>query len=342
MLSFLKSVSEELNKGRSAVLCSILASSGSSPRGAGAKMAVFEDGTVIGTIGGGAVELICINQAKDALKNKSSFISSYVLNKNDVNNIGMICGGDVEVHFSYLDSGNKATVNFFNELYSLVAESRNVWLINIIGKKGISEYGYYTPEDGMKYISPAFRDRVMADIQFKAHLDSDAEPAIYTEPISTSSRLYIFGGGHVGKALAPVLDKIGFNVTVFDSRPELVTKENTPGAKEIIIGDYTDIFAKVTITPYDYIVIMTPGHQADFEVLNQALKTRATYIGCIGSKAKVAATAKRLREQGHTDENISRIHSPIGLPILAETPDEIAISIAAQLIKHRAMLSADE
>ena len=154
--------------------------------------------------------------------------------------------------------------------------------------------------------------------------------------------MYIFGGGHVGKALAPVLDKIGFNVTVYDYRPGLVTKENTPGAKEIIIGDYSDIFSKVTITPYDYVVIMTPGHQADFEVLNQILKTPATYIGCIGSRTKVAATTKRLKDAGYTDKDISRIHSPIGLPIMAQTPDEIAISIAAELIKHRAMLKADK
>lgn len=340
MISILKSIADELNNGRNVVLCSILASSGSSPRGAGAKMAVMENGKTVGTIGGGAVELVCTKQAVNALKDKKSFVSSYILNKNDINDIGMICGGNVEVYSQYLDCTDKAAVSLINDLYTLVSLHRDVWLINIIDKTGISQCGLYTREGGIQYIDPSLTDRIMADIQFKAHLDNKSDPIIYTEPLSTSSRLYIFGGGHVGKALAPVLDKIGFNVIIFDNRLSLLSEENIPGADKIIIGDYKNIFDKIDITANDYVVIMTPGHQADFEVLSQALKTKATYIGCIGSKNKVATTVGRLKELGFNDTDISRIHSPIGLPILAETPEEIAISIAAQLIKHRASRQA--
>ena len=339
MLSVLRTISKELNSDKDVVLCSIIGSSGSSPRGAGAKMAVLSDGTTVGTIGGGAVELICTNQAKDALKEKKSFISSYILTKNDVQDIGMICGGNVKVYFQYLDHSDKNTAALFNELYSLVLSNKDVWLINVIADGTINRCGLYTSDSGLKYIDTEYADIILPNIKFKAVLDERENITIYTEPLSTSSKLFIFGGGHVGKALAPVLDKLFFNVIIFDNREGYLTKENTPGAKEIIIGDYNNIFDKISISEKDYVVIMTPGHQADFEVLDQTLRTEATYIGCIGSRKKDMATQMRLLENGHTMDNISRIHSPIGIEIYAETPDEIAISIAAELIKHRASLT---
>ena len=104
----------------------------------------------------------------------------------------------------------------------------------------------------------------------------------------------------------------------------------------MLLGDYRDIGAKVTLLPEDYVVIMTPGHQADFEVLEQALRRPTAYVGCIGSRHKVAATRARLLAAGLTDADADRIHSPIGLDIGAETPEEIAVSIAAELIAVRA------
>lgn len=107
-------------------------------------------------------------------------------------------------------------------------------------------------------------------------------------------------------------------------------------ASEVIFGDFNDIYQKVSITKDDYVVIMTPGHRSDFEILSQVLKSGATYIGCIGSKHKVARTRELLLAQGYADADLARIHSPIGLAIQAETPEEIAISIAAEMIEHRA------
>ena len=146
----------------------------------------------------------------------------------------------------------------------------------------------------------------------------------------------LIGGGHVGKALVPVLATVGFPVVVFDNRETLAKIENYPAARAVIFGDFGNIYEKVTLTANDYAVIMTPGHCADFEILAQVLKSDASYIGCIGSKHKVAKTRELLTTQGFTDADIARIHSPIGLPILAETPEEIAISIAAEMIGHRA------
>ena len=140
-------------------------------------------------------------------------------------------------------------------------------------------------------------------------------------------------------ALVPVLATVGFRVVMYDNREELAKKENYPMASEVIFGSFSDISGKVALTANDYAVVMTPGHQADYEILSQVLGSDATYIGCIGSRTKVAKTRERLKCDGYTEEDIARVHAPIGLPILAETPEEIAISIAAEMIEHRARLA---
>ena len=109
----------------------------------------------------------------------------------------------------------------------------------------------------------------------------------------------------------------------------------------MIQGDFKDIFASVTLSEQDYVVIMTRGHQADFEVLAQALKKPLSYIGCIGSRSKIAATKERLKALGFPDDCYDRVHSPIGIDIKGETPEEIAVSITAELILHRASLNPD-
>ena len=162
------------------------------------------------------------------------------------------------------------------------------------------------------------------------------EPLFYIEPLHRPRRVWIFGGGHVGKALVPVLSAIDFEVVIFDNRPDYAKKEVFPLAADVIYGDFCNIKDYIEIDEKDYVVIMTPGHQSDYELLEQVLYTKATYVGCIGSRHKVAATTERLLNAGHTMENIRRIHSPIGIEIKAETPEEIAISIAAELIEHRA------
>ena len=159
---------------------------------------------------------------------------------------------------------------------------------------------------------------------------------LYAEPLSRPGTVYLFGGGHVGRALVPILAMTDFRVVVCDQRPDAASREALPQAAEIYCLPYEDAFAHLPpVTAADYIVIMTPGHQADFEVLRQALATPARYIGCIGSRRKVAATREKLLAAGFPAEEIDRIWSPIGLPIGGDTPAEIAVSIAAQLIACR-------
>ena len=148
----------------------------------------------------------------------------------------------------------------------------------------------------------------------------EGETALYAEPLTRAGTVYLFGGGHVARELAHILAMTDFRVAVCDQRKQAVSRTYFPVAP---------------VAAEDYVVVMTPGHQGDYEVLRQALRTPARYIGCIGSRKKVAVTRERLLAEGFTGEDIGRVHAPIGLPIGGETPAEVAVSVAAQLIACR-------
>jgi xanthine dehydrogenase accessory factor len=156
-------------------------------------------------------------------------------------------------------------------------------------------------------------------------------------PLPIGERAIIFGGGHCAQALAPLLHTIGFRVTVFEERAEYGCRENFPTAEQIILGDYTRIEDHLQFTADDYIVVMTNGHSYDLEVQDQVLRGDFAYVGVIGSRRKTAAVNQKLRERGVCEDAIARVHTPIGISIKAVTPEEIAVSIAGELIYTRAL-----
>ena len=165
------------------------------------------------------------------------------------------------------------------------------------------------------------------------------EQKYYAEPLQTAGRVYIFGGGHISKSLVPVLYPLGFRTVVVDDKAEFADPARFPLAEQTIQAQFTDYSAIVPIDDSDYVVIMTRGHANDYDVLVQALRTKACYIGMIGSRSKLKTTREKLLADGFSDEDFDRVHAPIGLAIKAVTPEEIAISIAAQLIMERAQLT---
>ena len=261
-----------LAQGENLVLVTVTASSGSTPRGAGANMLVSAQGRVAGTIGGGAVEYRSEQIAKEALVEGRSRLESFRLRPNEVQDLGMICGGDVDVSFRYLAGGDADAI---------------AW--------------------------------------------ARAEEQRLLPP----GRVYIFGGGHVAQALVPALAAIDFRCVVLEDREAFCLPELFPGAEETRLIQNNDPAAYRDITADDYIAVMTRGHKDDLTVQAQALKTPARYIGVIGSRRKTAAVFAKLKEMGYTDADLARITTPIGLDIKAETPAEIAVSIAAQLIMLR-------
>ncbi len=156
-------------------------------------------------------------------------------------------------------------------------------------------------------------------------------------PVAVPPRAVVFGGGHVGVATIETLSRVGFSCTLFECRPEFALAQRVPAAREIIVGDYEDIAASITLDARDYVLIMTHTHRFDGAVLEQVVRGPLAYAGCIGSRRKIAGVRDRLLRAGIPEEVIDGVHMPIGIDIKAETPEEIAISIAAECIRHRAM-----
>jgi xanthine dehydrogenase accessory factor len=158
---------------------------------------------------------------------------------------------------------------------------------------------------------------------------------VFIEPILTQPTLYIFGGGHIALALARMGRLCGFDITVIDDRPEFASAERFPEARVILAEEFTKSFSKLNIDKSSYIVIVTHGHKHDEVVLEWAVGTPAKYVGMIGSKTKNETVYSHLRARGISKEQLDRVHAPIGLEIGAQTPEEIAVSILAEVIKVR-------
>jgi xanthine dehydrogenase accessory factor len=158
---------------------------------------------------------------------------------------------------------------------------------------------------------------------------------VFVEPITAIPTLYLFGGGHVSLQIAKVAKMVGFKIVVIDDRPAFANMERFPMADETRVEDMYTVFERLKIDDQSYIVAVTRGHQHDEPVIEQAIRTEARYIGMIGSKRKISRMWKKLIERGADQARLAQVQAPIGLEIGADTPEEIAVSIVAQLIQSR-------
>jgi xanthine dehydrogenase accessory factor len=247
------------NEYRDVALVTIISTAGSTPQEEGAKMLVRDNGSIVGTIGGGELEKQAIREALTAMRIGKVKRLSYQLTEGKDN--GMVCGGDLE---------------------------------------------------------------------------------IFIEPVLVEPFLFIFGGGHIGLALAKMAKLGGFRIVIIDDRPEFATSQRFPEAEQVLVADFGEAFSKLTVRHSDYIVILTHAHNGDEVVLEQSLKTDARYIGMIGSAKKNEVIFSHLRSKGIPQEQLEKVYTPIGLRIRAQTPAEITVSILAEMIKNRRSLPEDE
>ena len=325
MRNMLKAMRQRLLAGEDLVLVTVIASSGSTPRGAGARMLFGREGRICGTIGGGAVEYRSETIAGEVLREKCSRNHSFTLNKDDVQKLGMICGGECNVFFHYLRAGDREAIALAEEAEAGFVQGKELWLISDIGGGGRLSLAEKSSETLAPYLSR--RPRWVQENGLN----------LYIEQICDSGRVYVFGGGHVAQELVPVLAHIGFRCVVMDDREEYATQTRFPAAQQVILGDFRRIPDDLQIGGEDYVCVMTRGHAFDTVVLAQVLRCHPCYCGVIGSRRKAAGVRRVLKEEyGLTDAELDLVTTPIGLDIQAETPAEIAISIAAQMLQHRA------
>lgn len=273
--------------------------------------------------------------ARQMLAEKRSGFASYSLSAGESADLGMICGGSLRLYLQYFDPARRDLPTVLQTASELLSGPQAAWLVTAISPDGSWRMGTFDRQNGLRGlpgVSPADVEPLLGR---QAAL-SEGEPALYVEPLNQTGTAYLFGAGHVGRELTHILSLADFRVVVWDERPHAADKAALPDAAAVLCGPYSVAMEKLPpITPEDYVVVMTPGHQADYTVLEQVLQTPARYIGCIGSRKKVAATRERLLEAGFTAAEIDRVCAPIGLPIGGKTPAEVAISVAAQMIACR-------
>lgn len=338
MKELLKEWKQVMKQGKEAVLVTIIASSGSTPRGAGSRMLVKQDGSIKGTVGGGAVEYQAIQMALKAMEEKKSRMKGFTLARNQTADIGMVCGGKVELYFQYLAPGDKKAYELCLTMEQALTKDEDSWLILDITDETCWQMGIYEKGTGQTGIENLCLD-AEAEKEFFRNSAGKHQwqgRTYYVEPLVQAGTVYIFGGGHVAQELVPVLAHVGFRCVVMDDREQFTDPKLFPMAEKTITGDLEHISDYVQIKSRDYMCIMTRGHQYDYYVQKQALTLKPCYIGIMGSRSKIKVVTDKLLQDGFTREEIESCHMPIGTEINAETPAEIAISIAGELISVRA------
>ncbi len=323
-----------LSAGETGVLAVILGSSGSTPRGEGAKMLVCGDGTLHGTIGGGPMEFAATKAAME-MSGNGARIMDFDMQGRGVT-VEPVCGGSASVCL-YPLTGKDAPVL---EKICLCAQKREGAVFGLWHENGA--FRLFCLAGGELTGSGMAEDEcTRCAVACEGTAVHDDERLVYCETLAVAPRVLLMGGGHVALATARVAAIAGFEVTVMDDRAEFANPERFPGARCIVCERYDELPVE-EITPDDYIVVVTRGHKNDREALEWALKTNACYIGMIGSRTKRDMIYAALREQGISQERIDFVHSPIGLPLGGRSPGEIAVSITAELISERVRLGRNK
>lgn len=321
------------NHRRDCMLLSIVGDQGSAPRVSGAHMLVNDEGRVCGTIGGGAVEFRCEQMARELLSQKRSLLHKFSFNSSDTDALNMICGGNVTVLFRYVPWADPRWQALVDKIMTGLDSRKACWLVDELSDIELPP----VLVEGQGAPAGSLPEAVLSQLSGELPLNIDAEQRhFYAEPLPRGQRVIIFGGGHISRELTPLLAHLDFRVTVFDSRPEYADPALLPGAEKTLVGDYQHIGDVLTIRPDDYIVIMTNGHVNDYDAQRFVMKYDHAYLGVIGSRAKTALLNKKLLAEGFTREQLDKVHTPIGTAIKAQTPAEIAVSIAGELILVRA------
>ncbi|MFH0976043.1 MAG: XdhC/CoxI family protein [Spirochaetota bacterium] len=333
-----------LSAGESFVTATIFDKAGSAPRTAGAKMIIRKDGSISGTVGGGELEAEARLLARQVFDSKIPLTRKFNLNGNSAGVMHMVCGGTGEFFIDYLNAANPDNLAIYRNIINALENREKAWLITGLGNTsknhGMRQQCLIKQDKtlvGKFECDPEFLNKlILGPAKISIHSEVLNDQRVLVEPIRHSGTLYLFGAGHVSQKTALIAESVGFKTVVMDDRADYANEERFPTADVMVLSSFEKL-PDLQIDSDSYIVIVTRGHLHDKIILGQMLPKPAAYIGMIGSRTKRAAVYRELsEEQGFTDNDFARVFSPIGLDIMAETPEEIAISIVAELIKVRA------
>lgn len=346
MLKLLQTICHFLKEGEDVVLATVIDSSGSTPRAAGSQMVVRANGKISGTIGGGLVEAEVMSLAREVFSTGIAQTKMIELSGTTVATTDrMICGGRMGILLEFIAARQENQATFRDLLNALQNKPRSYLLINLGGirerrevmKRCLVQEGNVTWGE-FPYPTSALESLALWANKEKLPRVLEIETQrFFVEPALIPTTVYLFGAGHVSQQVALLAALVNFRTVVLDDRPEFANWERFPKADEVtVVASFDQAFADLPIDHDSYLVIVTRGHVHDKTVLAQALRTEACYVGMIGSRKKRDKIYQTLLEEGFSEQDIDRVHCPIGIKIGGETPEEIAVSIVAELIKVRA------
>lgn len=303
------------------MLLYVLESHGSSPGRQGFLMAVTASGDMDGSIGGGIMEHKFVEMAKEKLRTQTTELSirtQYHDKKAAHNQSGMICSGDQTILLYGIQARDESAVQ---AIVDCLEQNRNGQLT--LSPSGIQFSDNSTVETNYRFVRQS------------------ADEWLYQERLGYKNELFIIGGGHCALALSRLMCQMDFYIRIFDNRPDLHTMQLNDVAHEtILVSNYGEIADLIPSGPDKFVVIMTFGYRTDDEAIRALLTKSFAYFGVLGSKTKIEKLFADYRIEGITEEILNRIHAPIGLPIHSQTPEEIAISIAAEIIQVKNSFSS--
>ena len=330
-------------------LGTIVEARGSTPQVPGASAVFSSAGLLVGTLGGGILEGDAQQRALKALKEGKSVLYDFNLEADITSEEGAICGGVVKVLIDALPEAHKEA---FQGMKQSLLERQPGLLTTRIGESeegDLSIIRSWVKQEQMD--SPDSESPLSSYRENIERAFSDGKPALSTlkeavggflflEPFFPLPQLIIAGAGHIGRAVARMGNLLDFEVTVIDDRPEFANEDNIPDADHIIVDNIEQAMKNLAFDHDSFIVIVTRGHRNDAEALRPCIGSDAGYIGMIGSAKKISLMRKKFLEEGWATnpEQFDRVHAPIGIDIGSKTVEEIAVSIAAQLVEVRGQM----
>ncbi|HJQ65690.1 MAG TPA: XdhC family protein, partial [Gemmatimonadales bacterium] len=297
-------------------LATVARTAGSTPVPVGTKMLIGPAGRLEGTVGGGCVEADVIAAAIDAVAPR---ILTHHLNADVAGDLGLSCGGTVDIVVEPL----VAAAGYVHALEQVAAAAA-----------GIMSTGLDWSDGPVKQFDP----RAVDPSEPVASLSDDRRTLV--ERLAPAPRLLVFGAGHVGSAIALAATTAGFRVVVVDDRPEFADPVRFPVSVTVCAVPAHDALERFAISAADAVVIATRGHRHDALILERVAGSAASYVGLLGSRRKKAVVTKALAASGVSSEALERVRVPVGLAIGAVTPEEIAVSVVAELISWRRATTA--
>jgi xanthine dehydrogenase accessory factor len=356
-----------LNSGRAFVLATVINVRGSTPREVGAKMLVRDDGQV-GTIGGGCGEAEIFRKARLMLEHGGGPRVDEVDLTGDFqqDEIGT-CGGIMDVFLDLWAPTRDRSVAA--ELADAAQRGEPAALLTLVhgsaqatsaasGAKAVLRLNRPSGEglpialtqNELEHlarrafeVSPGLLElEPSGKLNAVARVGRSDLPCLFLDPLAGTQQLVIIGAGHIAQPLCVIGAMAGFRVTVIDDRAAFANRERFAQAHKIIVKPFATAIDSLTLDRYAYVVIVTRGHAFDESSLRAVLKQAPRYVGMIGSRRRVKATLDRIEADGVDKERLARVHAPIGLDIGAETPEEIAVAIMAEIIRERRLSVSDQ